>query len=332
MKQRLNKSSILVELENNRKNQSLEEDKKINLIKERIRREKIALQNKDNQLKQIQEQLHRQMLSSKKNLFQPINFSSILLHQQQYDSNKIVKEIERQSKKKSVPLLGFKKSDTYLKLLHDQQEEHLKQITKRQQIKSRKYAQQKYSEIVKEIYSRPVSKTFHEDPSVAYLSIQKSKPISLHEQSNKTSSEGSQLLSIDKYLITKLEKILQTEEKPEENKKKQIKLKLRDQQIQKLSPIPQIKCKKKEQAKGIYIHKKVQEVQPSEWRNIVDDSLLSSQDRVQKTLDIIKHLNCQAQKIEEEINVKINVEKEQKLNDLLINQIQARLALLDNFN
>ncbi|CAD8154152.1 unnamed protein product [Paramecium octaurelia] len=332
MKQRLNKSSILEELENNRKEQLLEENKKILLIKDRIKREQIAIQNKDNELKQVQEQLHRQIMSSKKDLFQPINFSLLLLHQQQYESNKIVQEMERQNKKKSVPQLEFKKSNTYIKLIHDQQEEQQRLISKRQQIQARKYAQQKYSEIVKEIYLRPAKKTFHEDPSDAFLSIQKSRPISLHEQSYKTSSESSQQQSVDKYLITKLEKILKTEEQPEEKKKTEYKFKLKNQYIQKLTPIPQVKCKKKEQTKGIHIHRKVQEVQPNEWRNIVDDSLLSNQDRVQKTLDLIKLLNSEALKIEEETNVKLNVEKEEKLNDLLINQIQARLALLDNFN
>ncbi|CAD8064159.1 unnamed protein product [Paramecium primaurelia] len=332
MKQRLNKSSILEELENSRKEQLQEENKKILLIKERIRREQIAIQNKDNELRQIQEQLHKQIMSSKKHLCQPINFSSILLHQQQYDGNKIVREMERQNKKKSVPQIEFQKSNTYIKLLHEQQEEQLKLIAKRQQIKARKQVQSKYSEIVKEIYSRPIIKTFHEDPSDAFIFNSKSKPISLHEQSNKTSSEVSQLQQIDKYLIKKLEKILQVEEKLEEKKQPEIKIKVRHQQVQKLSPIPQPQCKKKDQAEGIHIHKKVQEIQPAQWRNIFDDSLISSQDRVQKTLDQIKLLNNEALKLEEETNTKINVEKEEKLNNLLINQIQARLALLDNFN
>lgn len=39
MKQRLNKSSILEKLQNNRKEQLLEENKKFLLIKNRIRRE-----------------------------------------------------------------------------------------------------------------------------------------------------------------------------------------------------------------------------------------------------------------------------------------------------
>ncbi|CAD8079933.1 unnamed protein product [Paramecium sonneborni] len=330
MKQRLNKSSILEELEINKKEQQQEENKKILLIKERIRREQIAIQNKDNELRQIQEQLHKQILSSKKHLSQPINFSSILLHQQQYDGNKIVKEMERQNKKKSLPLVEFQKSNTYIKLLHEQQEEQLRLIAKRQQIKARKYVQSKYSEIVKEIYSRPIIKTFHEDPSDTL--ILKSKPTSLHEQSNKASSDGSQLQQIDKYLIKKLEKILQVEEKPEEKQQPEIKIKVRHQQVQKLSPIQEPKCKKKDQGEGIHIHKKIQEVQPSQWRNIFDDNFVSSQDRVQKTLDQIKLLSSEAIKLEDETNTKINVEKEEKLNNLLINQIQARLALLDNFN